>query len=156
MTIGDVTYAMYCVLVFNPGDLDTLEQNKDEFYEWLRGYDWDNYDENNFKDDLDRWNQESYNIDLALKHGFVSVTHSTDKFVYPYDFEVICGHPGTFENGEYDMVFIGISGGFCMFSMDTFKYRYSFFVIPEVPLGTIMTLIPMIGSLVVIKRKEIF
>jgi len=138
--------AYYIVFVFSPGDLQCLESKGADFIQWLNDYKWSMFEWNDFKTDLNEWISgfQSCEIDVAYKSGYLNETDPEDTLTYPNEFTKLIGNPNTDEEGEYDVITVGI--GFCgICCIQVNRFQSTFFVIPEFTLGTITPLLSGLG-----------
>jgi hypothetical protein len=144
MDCEPVTYAMF---VFSPGDLQLLEDEGHDFIGWLTSFSGSS---SQFWIQLEGWKTtfQSLSLDIGVVGGFLTNHNPSHSWIYPTNFIKIVGNLGTFDQGEYDVVAVGVGvhGCFCFyFCFDCF--HTSFFVVPEIPLGTIAPIVSSLGSL---------
>jgi len=148
--------AVYIMFVFSPGDLDLLKNLGHDFKQWLTNFHDSPFQ---FWAQIEGWKStfNTLSLDIGYVSGILGVHDTMDSWVYPNDFHRIVGNLGTDEQGEYDVIAVGVhaSGCFCL-RFDCF--HTSFFVVPEVPLGTIAPVVSSLGSLgflgILTKRRK--
>jgi len=127
---------------------------EEDFEEWLRSM---GFTDEQIEKITSKIGSKSINVMGYLKIAVPGGEPYTNTFTYPDDFTPIIGDLSTKHSGKYKVVLVYCGVEFDCISI-TVKYGFEctqFFVIPEVPFGTIFTAVIFFSALIVHSKLRI-